>query len=45
MSKLPTKEAPEEMTINLDDVKFVKYLPTCPKCKHTDDVFIFNVTK
>ncbi len=48
MIKLSTKavkEEPPEMVISLDEVKFIKYLPTCPKCKLTDDVFIFNVTK
>jgi DNA-directed RNA polymerase subunit M/transcription elongation factor TFIIS len=39
------KEEPPEMTINLEEVKFIKYLPTCPKCKLTNDVFFFNVTK
>jgi transposase-like protein len=39
------KEAPEEMTVTLGDVKFIKHLPTCPKCKLTNDVFYFNVTK
>ena len=48
MLKLLTKTAKEElpeMTINRDEVKFIKHLPTCPKCKRTDDVFFFNVTK
>jgi transposase-like protein len=39
------KEAPEEMTVNRGDIKFIKFLPTCPKCKLTNDVFYFNVTK
>ena len=39
-----TKEDLPEMTINLDDVKFIKYLPTCPQCKQIEDVVIFNVT-
>jgi ribosomal protein L37AE/L43A len=39
------KEDLEELTINPDEVKYIKFLPTCPKCKLTDDVFYFNVTK
>jgi len=39
------KEDLEELTIKPDDVKYIKFLPTCPKCKLTDDVFYFNVTK
>jgi hypothetical protein len=39
------KEELEELTINRNDVKFIKYLPTCPKCKLIKDVFFFNVTK
>jgi len=48
MIALLTKTAKEElpeMTINRDEVQFIKHLPTCPKCKRTDDVFFFNVTK
>jgi hypothetical protein len=48
MIKMQTKtvrEAPEEMTVHPDDVKFIKYLPTCPKCKLINDVIIFNVTQ
>jgi ribosomal protein L37AE/L43A len=39
------KEGLEEMIVTLDDVKFIKFLPTCPKCKLIDDVFISHVTK
>jgi len=48
MIKILTKTVKEEVpevTVNLDDVKFIKYLPTCPMCKLIDNVFIFNVTK
>lgn len=38
------KDELPEMTVNLDDVKFIKHLPTCPQCKLIDNVFIFNVT-
>ena len=39
------KEEPTEMTINRNEIKFIKFLPTCPKCKLMDDVFFFNVTQ
>ena len=48
MITLLTKTAKEDlpkMTINRDEVQFIKFLPTCPKCKQTDDVVFFNVTK
>lgn len=38
------KEDFPEMTVNLDDVKFVRHLPTCPQCNQIDNVFISNVT-
>lgn len=41
----PVKEDLEVLAINRDDVKFINFLPTCPKCKLTNDVFYFNVTK
>jgi ribosomal protein L37AE/L43A len=47
MIKILTKTVKEdlpEMIVNLDDVKFIKYLPTCPQCKQIEDVVIFNVT-
>lgn len=34
-----------EVTINRNEVKFIKFLPTCPNCKRTDDVVFFNITK
>ena len=40
-----TKDELPEMTINRDEVQFIKFLPTCPKCKRTDDVIFCNVTK
>lgn len=43
MIKILTKTT--EMTINRDEVEFIKFLPTCPKCKRIDDVVFFNVTK
>lgn len=39
------KEEGPEMTINRDEVEFIKFLPTCPTCKRTNDVVFFNVTK
>lgn len=39
------KEELPEMTIIRDEVQFIKFLPTCPKCKKIDDVVFFNVTK
>ncbi len=39
------KEEPPEMTINLGEAKFIKFLPTCPKCKLMDNVFFFHVTQ
>lgn len=39
------KEEPEKITVNLADVQFIKYLPTCPKCKLINAVFIFHVTQ
>jgi ribosomal protein L37AE/L43A len=45
MKTKAVKETPEEITVTFGDVKFIKHLPTCPKCKRTDDVFYFNVTK
>ncbi|MDD5167584.1 MAG: hypothetical protein PHN75_02115 [Syntrophales bacterium] len=38
------KEQPSEITIERNEVKIVRHLPTCPKCKLTDDIFFFNVT-
>ena len=38
------KEPPSEITIDRSEVKFVRHLPTCPKCKLTDDIFFFDVT-
>jgi ribosomal protein L37AE/L43A len=46
--KLPDKTLKkdlQEWTVDVNDVTFVKYLPTCPKCKLTDDVSFFNVTQ
>ena len=48
MFKLATKsvrEEPEEMTVSSDEIRYIKYLHSCPKCKKTEDVIIFNVTK
>lgn len=48
MIKLPDKTLQkelQELTVDVDDVKFVKYLPTCPKCKLTDKVSFFHVTQ
>jgi len=46
--KMPTikkaKEEPSEITVDRNEVKIIKHLPTCPECKLTDDVFFFNVT-
>ena len=38
------KEQPDEITIDRSEVKMVRYLPTCPKCNLTDDIFFFSVT-
>ena len=38
------KEEPSEITIERNEVRIIKHLPTCPKCKLTDDIFFFNVT-
>lgn len=38
------KEQPVELTINRNEVQILRHLPTCPKCKLTDDVFYFHVT-
>lgn len=38
------KEQPSEITIDRNDVKIIRYLPTCPKCKLADDIIFFNVT-
>lgn len=38
------KEQPSEITIGRDEVKIIRHLPTCPKCKLTDDIFFFDVT-
>ncbi len=38
------KEQPSEITIDRNEVKIIKHLPTCPKCKLTDDIFYFHVT-
>ena len=38
------KEEPSEITIDRNEVRIIKHLPTCPKCKLTDDVIFFNVT-
>ncbi len=46
--RMPTikkvKEQPTEITIDRDEVKIIRHLPTCPKCKLTDDIIFFNVT-
>jgi hypothetical protein len=41
----PGKKETKEMTVMLDEVKFIKFLPTCPKCKLVDNVLIFHVTQ
>jgi hypothetical protein len=38
------KEQPSEVTIDRGEVKIIRHLPTCPKCKLTDNVLFFNVT-
>jgi len=38
------KEQPSEITIDRNQVKIIRYLPTCPKCKLIDNVIFFNVT-
>lgn len=38
------KEQPAEITIDRNEVKIIGHLPSCPKCKLTDDIFFFNVT-
>jgi hypothetical protein len=48
MIKIDTKPVEEdlpEMTVNLNDVRFIDFLPTCPQCKKIDNVLISNVTK
>jgi hypothetical protein len=48
MIKIETKAVKEdlpEMTVNLNDVRFIDFLPTCPQCKKIDNVLISNVTK
>ncbi len=47
MIKLLTKTIPEDlpvMTVNVEDVTFIKFLPACPQCKQIDNILIFNVT-
>ncbi len=47
MTRLTTKNAkvqPSEITVDRNEVKIIRYLPTCPKCKLTDDIIFFNVT-
>jgi ribosomal protein S27AE len=39
------KDLQEEWTVDIDDVTFVKYLPTCPKCKLMDNVSFNHVTR
>jgi len=34
------KEDLPEMTVNLNDVRFIDFLPTCPQCKKIDNVLI-----
>jgi len=38
------KEPPSEITISRSEVTIIRHLPTCPKCKLTDDIIFFNVT-
>jgi len=38
------KKQPSEITIDRNEVKIIRHLPTCPKCKLTDDIIFFNVT-
>jgi hypothetical protein len=38
------KEQPSEITITRSEVTTIRHLPTCPKCKLTDDIFFFDVT-
>jgi hypothetical protein len=38
------KEHPSEITIARNEVTIIRHLPTCPKCKLTDDIFFFDVT-
>ncbi len=38
------KEQPSEITIDRSEVMIIRHLPTCPKCKLTDDIFFFDVT-
>jgi DNA-directed RNA polymerase subunit M/transcription elongation factor TFIIS len=38
------KEQPSEITIDRSEVTIIRHLPTCPKCKLTDDIFFFDVT-
>lgn len=48
MMKITAKkveEQPPEMVIDRSEVKMIRHLPTCPKCKLTDDIFFFNVTQ
>jgi transposase-like protein len=47
MIKILTKTVKEdlpEMTVNLNDIKFMNCLPMCPQCKKIDNVIISNVT-
>jgi hypothetical protein len=39
------KEDLPEMTVNFEDAKYFKFLPTCPQCNLIDNVLISNVTK
>jgi hypothetical protein len=38
------KEQPSEITIDRSEVTIIRHLPSCPKCKQTEDIFFFNVT-
>ena len=38
------EEEPDVITIDQSEVKMIKHLPTCPKCKLTDDIIFFNVS-
>jgi DNA-directed RNA polymerase subunit M/transcription elongation factor TFIIS len=38
------KEQPSEITVDRNEVKIIRHLPSCPKCKHADDIIFFHVT-
>ena len=38
------KEQQTEIIIDQSEVTMIKYLPTCPKCKLTEDVIFSNVS-